>query len=831
MITPTANCSFDSVQASRKPKAETVLFLAVLTVLTVILVFTTNNAAAQDTDTRTSAGPPQDADDGETRDTGEARQDADDGETRGTGEARQDADDGETRGTGEARQDADDGETRGTAGAPILMEEVVVTARKREQPAFEVPLSLSTIQEGKSAVLRSSGMDLRFLSNRVPSLHMESSYGRVFPRFYIRGLGNTDFDLNASQPVSVVYDGIVLENALLKGYPAFDLDRIEVLRGPQGSLFGRNTPAGIVKLESARPTEEPEGFGRLGYGRFNSATFEGAVSGPLGSPELTARLSVLAQRRGDWVDNEHDGPNAALGGYLELAGRFQLRWKPASDLEALVNIHGRDLDGSARLFRANIIVPDRGGLTEGFSRDRIAIDGRNTRELNAHGMTVEVRYRTGTHELVSLTGMERLESFSRGDIDGGYGAAFSPPSGPGVIPFPSETAGGIPFLRQVSQEIRLVSQEHRRLDYLLGLYYLHESVDIDDFNYDTLAGGTQDGYTRQHQKAEAWAAFLASTLHLGDTVEIGGGLRFSRDAKDYTARRVEAPAVSGASGIGPIHRSPTDSAWSGDLSMRYTVSSGVQTYLRAARGFRAPSIQGRLLFGDMVSVAGTETIYSIEGGTKMRLWDGRLRLDLAAFHYRLHNQQLTAVGGEANFNRLVNADRTLGRGFEAEVTLAPAGRLRLTTGLSYNHTRLEDDDLAVQGCGAPCTVLDPPGREPGTVRLDGNGLPQAPRWIADAILRYPVILPDGSYLVATADLAYRSAVRFFLYESVEFQDDRLLEYGVRLSYLARGSGLEISLVGRNIFDDVSLTGGIDFNNLTGFVNEPPYWGVELARHF
>ena len=827
MITPRGNCPADplpdswkrkvqTVPDSWKCKAQTMPFLAILTVLGVILVCTTNYTAAADQDSRTSAG---------------ARQDSDDGENRGAIGARQDSDNGENRTSAGTRQDSESGVNRGTAGAPILMEEVVVTARKRAQPAFEVPLSLSTIQEGKSAVLRSSGMDLRFLSNRVPSLHMESSYGRIFPRFYIRGLGNTDFDLNASQPVSVVYDGIVLENALLKGYPAFDLDRIEVLRGPQGSLFGRNSPAGIVKLESARPTEEPEGFGRLGFGRFNSATFEGAVSGPLGSPEFTARLSVLAQRRGDWVENEYDGPNATLGGYLELAGRLQLRWKPSSDLETLVNLHGRELDGSARLFRANVIKPDQGGLTEGFSRDRIAIDGQNTRELNSHGMSVEVRFRAGAHELVSLTGMERLASFSRGDIDGGYGAVFSPPSGPGVIPFPSETAGGIPYLRQFTQEIRLVSQEHRSLDYLFGLYFLHESVDIEDYNYDTLAGGTPDGFTRQNQEAEAWAAFMASTLHLGDTVEIGGGLRFSRDAKDYTATRVEAPSVSGAGGIGPILRSPTDSAWSGDLSMRYRASSGVQTYIRAARGFRAPSIQGRLLFGDMISVAGTETIYSIEGGTKMRLWHDRLRLDLAAFHYRLHNQQLTAVGGEANVNRLVNAERTLGRGLEAELTLAPVGRMRLTAGLSYNHTRIDDDDLAVQGCGAPCTVLDPPGRESGTVRIDGNGLPQAPRWIADAILRYPVILPDGSYLVATADLAYRSAVRFFLYESVEFQDDRLLECGVRLSYLARGSRLEISLVGRNIFDDVSLTGGIDFNNLTGFVNEPAYWGVEVARHF
>ncbi len=787
MKTPFAKSPCDSSpEVSLVRKAVTVLLPAVLTVTCVVFACTPGESAAQEAVSRDGAGEPQ---------------------------------------------DTDDADTRGTAGAPILMEEVVVTARKRAQPAFEVPLSLSTVQEEKSALLRSSGMDLRFLSNRVPSLYVESSYGRIFPRFYIRGLGNTDFDLNASQPVSVVYDGIVLENALLKGYPAFDLDRIEVLRGPQGSLFGRNTPAGIVKLESARPTEKPEGYGRLGYGRFNSANFEGAVSGPLGSPELTARLSVLVQRRGDWVDNEHDGPNAALGGYRELAGRLQLRWKPTSNLETLVNIHGRELDGSARLFRANVIVPDRGGLVEGFSRNRIAIDGRNTRALNAHGMTVELRYRAGAHELVSLTGLERLESFSRGDIDGGFGAVFSPPSGPGVIPFPSETSGAIPFLRQVSQEIRLVSQEHRRLDYLFGLYYLNESVEIEDYNYDTLAGGTPDGYARQHQEAEAWAAFLATTLHLGDAVEIGGGLRFSRDAKDYTARRVEAPAATGAGGVGPIHRNPTAGAWSGDLSMRYTASPGVQTYVRAARGIRTPGIQGRLLFGDMVSVAGTETIHSIESGAKMRLWNGRLRLDLAAFHYRLRNQQLTAVGGETNFNRLVNADRTLGRGFEAEVALAPASRVQITAGLSYNHTRIDDSRLSIQACGAPCTVLDPPGPEPGTVLIDGNGLPQAPRWIADATLRYPVALPGGSYLVAATDLAYRGAVRFFLYDSVEFRDDRLLECGVRLSYLARDTGTEISLVGRNIFDDVSLTGGIDFNNLTGFVNEAPYWGVEVARHF
>ena len=161
----------------------------------------------------------------------------------------------------------------------VRLEEVVVTARKREQRSFEVPLSVSTIRGEKSDILRSSGMDVRFLSNRTPSLQIESSFGRIFPRFFIRGLGNNDFDLNASQPVSILYDGVVLENALLKGFPAFDLDRIEVLRGPQGTLFGRNTPAGTVKFESARPTQTLDGYGRLSYGQFNTSNFEGSRIG------------------------------------------------------------------------------------------------------------------------------------------------------------------------------------------------------------------------------------------------------------------------------------------------------------------------------------------------------------------------------------------------------------------------------------------------------------------------------------------------------------------------------------------------------------------------
>ncbi len=714
----------------------------------------------------------------------------------------------------------------------IMMEEVVVTARKREQRSFEVPLSVSTIRGEKSDALRSSGVDVRFLSNRTPSLQMESSFGRVFPRFYIRGLGNTDFDLNASQPVSVLHDGVVLENALLKGFPAFDLDRIEVLRGPQGTLFGRNTPAGAVKFESARPTRNLGGYGRLSYGRFNSVNFEGAVSGSLVPSVLSARLSLLTQRRGDWVDNEHTGEEDVLGGHRDLAGRLQLLWTPTPELEAWLKYHTRDLDGTARLFRANILLPDEGDLVPDFARGGIAHDGRNEQTLSTHGMAAEVRYDIGNFQLVSLTGFERLTTFSRGDIDGGYGAVFSQPSGPGEIPFPSETASGIPALRQFSQEVRLMSTGESRLAYQLGLYYFNEFVEMEDFNYNTLAGGTLDGMARQEQEATARAAFAAMSFQWLEDVEVSAGLRLSDDEKDYKAWRESAPAVTGAGTLAPVQQNPQATVWSGDLSLRYRAAPGVQTYLRAARGFRAPSIQGRLLFGDAVTLADTETILSVEGGTKLRLLEQRLHLNVAAFQYFMQDQQLTAVGGETNFNRLVNAESTVGRGVEAELTLLPIASLEVSAGVSYNRTRIDDPNLAIQGCGAPCTVLDPPASpDSGTYSIDGNGLPQAPGWIADVTARYVLALPAGAHLVASTDWGYRSRVRFFLYDSVEFADDWLLEGGVRLAYLFPNDDIEVALSGRNILNDTSPTGGIDFNNLTGYVNEPRYWSLELIRRF
>jgi iron complex outermembrane receptor protein len=189
------------------------------------------------------------------------------------------------------------------------------------------------------------------------------------------------------------------------------------------------------------------------------------------------------------------------------------------------------------------------------------------------------------------------------------------------------------------------------------------------------------------------------------------------------------------------------------------------------------------------------------------------------------------VGGGANFNRLINAEHADGYGFEVNGEARPVDRLVLTVGLSYNHTEIDSPGLATQPCGAPCTVIDPPGAAAGTVSIDGNSLPNAPRWIANVTASYSWPMSNGGELFAFTDWAYRSKINFFLYESVEFQDDYLLEGGLRAGYRAPGGHWEAAVFGRNITDHISLEGGIDFNNLTGFINDPRTWGVEVKANF
>jgi len=601
-----------------------------------------------------------------------------------------------------------------------------------------------------------------------------------------------------------------------------------VLRGPQGTLFGRNTPGGVVKFNSVRPSTDLEGYASLSDATYNTLNFEGGINLPLGSG-WSARLSGLYQHRDDFVSNTLTDQKDIYEGYDDRAARLQVRYDGGDDFNALISAHFRSLDGTARLFRANIIQPGTNDLVAGFDQDDITVDGHNKQELNNSGGSVQFKWNFGAVALYSITGYESLDAYSRGDIDGGWGCGFCGlPNGPGFIPFPSETADGIPTLDQFTEELRLESQYEGALNWQAGVYYFDEDYDTEFFSYDSLGGGAQNQYLRANQTNKAWAVFGSVNYKIGPAFEVRAGVRYTNDDKDFVTGTPVGFTFPDPNG--PTTASLSNDKVSWDLSGTWSVNDAVNVYGRVATGFRGASVQPAGPFGNQ-SVAQPETNTAIEVGVKADLWEKRAKLAFNLYRYEVTDQQLTAVGGASNNVRLLNADKTIGQGAELDFQAYLMPHLLMTLGASYNDTEIEDDNVAVGICFA-CTVTDPTVTIGGSTLavIDGNPLPQAPRWISNLALRYGMPLGNGELFVYT-DWSYRSEVNFFLYESTEFTGQSLLEGGLRVGYTWREGRYEAAAFARNITDEEVAVGAIDFDNLTGFLNEPRIVGLQFKAKF
>jgi iron complex outermembrane receptor protein len=703
-----------------------------------------------------------------------------------------------------------------TAAAEPQLETVTVTAQRRTENIKDVPVSVSLLKDEKLDVLLSGGQDIRLLAGKVPSLNVESSNGRTFPRFYIRGYGNTDFSTFASQPVSLVYDDVVQENGILKGFPIFDVAGVEVLRGPQGTLFGRNTPAGVVKFESEKPNfKKVDGYYNLSWATHNTVNAEAAVNVPLSS-EWAMRVSTLRQHRDNFVDNTYTKQNDVLEGYNEHAERVQFLYKPSTTFDALFNVHSRRTTGSARLFRANIIKKGTNDFADGYDFTKINTNGLNMQSLDTNGANARLTWDLGSVKLFSITGYEGVDNYySRGDIDGGT------PTGPGFIPFQVQTGGGLTGLHQYSQEFRVESKNAGPLNWQTGVYYFKESADGYSNNFDSNTQA-QTSHLASHQNNTASAVFGSLTYDLSEKVVLRGGLRYTDDKKDF--RTVEAVNVTQ---IGPksVEESKSKTNW--DMSATYKVNKDVNAYARVATGFRAPSIAAASA-SVPITVADAETITSYEAGIKADLFNRRARASVSIYDYDVKNQQLTVVGGNSNVTKLINAAKTAGRGLEADFEAFVTPDFKVTAGGSYNFTEIKDPSLSVAKCGS-CTVTDPINAA-GRVVIDGNPLPQAPKYILNVTARYNWALADGNLFVLT-DWSYRSKINFFLYEAKEFTGKSMVEGGLRVGYNWAGGKYEVAAFARNITNTERIIGAIDFNNLTGFVNEPRQFGVQFKGGF
>lgn len=737
--------------------------------------------------------------------------------------------------------DAPAAQTRAADAKATSLDAITVTAERREQNLQDVPVSVGVVQGEAMRAFTAGGDDtLLALSGKVPSFYAETTTGRIFPRFYIRGLGNIDFYLGASQPVSIIQDDVVLEHVVLKSNPVFDVDQVEVLRGPQGSLFGRNTTAGIVKFDSIKPSQDYSGRLSASYGTYNTVSLDGGIGGPI-NDVLSFRVSGLFQHRDDWVDNAYAGPSAdgtaspkkdAMGGYDDRNLRVQLLLQPSETFSLLASAHARDYEGTSTLFLRNAL--SKGSNEVRAPRDRVAYDeaDNNPQAYKTYGGSLKATWRFDEMSLTSISAYETTSGYSRGDTDGGAAANY-PVNG--VANGFGQSMGQVRDLDQYTQEIRLASESDDPLQWQVGAFYFDGSDTTDFYQRAWFLKGAArnpNNWVRLRNSNTSWAAFGQLSYKFTDKFTVTAGVRETRDSK-HTRLLKTADTVAGVStykGRRDVKLSDTTPSW--DLSAMYEIDPQVSVYGRVARGFRGPTIQGRsAVFNADFTTADSETIVSWEAGVKSSLFDNRLRLNAAAFTYTVDDIQLNGNDSDGN-GVLFNADKARAYGLEADLDWRPIPNLSITAGASWLHSEIQDKRVYAQVCGlngvVVCTVNDPTIKIGANVfaQIDGNPLPNAPKYNLSLGARYDIPVNDaGAFFVAT-DWNKQGYTSFVLYDSKEFNSRGNFEGGLRVGYTGGYGAYEVALFARNITNEKNLKGVIE-NYMAAVYNEPRVVGVSL----
>lgn len=733
--------------------------------------------------------------------------------------------------------------------------DIVVTAQRRSENALTVPIAVSVLKSETLHDIQAAGADtLLSLSGRVPGLYVKSTTGRIFPRFYIRGLGNIDFYLGASQPVSIIQDDIVAEHVVLKSNPAFDIAQVEVLKGPQGSLFGRNTTAGIVKSDSVQPSQTWKGQATASLGTFNSINAEAGIGGPLSSDgSISFRLSGLYQHRDDWISNTYTGPSDdgtvpgrnVMAGFDERDVRLQILAKPTPELSLRLSGHYRDYDGTASIFYRGSIIPGTNAVPANFDRRVVAYDEaqNNPQGYSTHGLSLKTDYDFGFATITSITAWEHASGASRGDTDGGAAANFG-----GVAPNIcaagcGQSQGRLRSLNQWSEEIRIASPNSVPFKWQVGGIYF-DSRDTTEFYQrsffltSNVLGTTPNpnNWVQLRNVNTSWALFGQASYELIEKLTLTAGVRVTRDSKDTNLLKTANTVANVSTFTGARRVKLTDTKPSWDLSLLYRATPDLSFYARAARGFRGPTIQGRsAVFNAPFTTATSETNTSFEAGLKGAAMNNAVRFSLSGFYYFVDNIQLN--GNDSNGNGvLFNANKAIGYGVEGEVDVRPVRNLRLSAGLSLLKTRIDDRNVFAQvgaaGGVLSQTVLNPTVRVGNNffAQIDGNTLPNAPSYNLNLSARYDLPISGESRLFIATDFVMQGKINYVPYRTVEYTSNGNNELGLKVGY-AFGR-YEIAGFVRNLTNATNLIGVIDTSNYrAGIYNDPRVFGVSLSGAF
>lgn len=710
-----------------------------------------------------------------------------------------------------------------------VIDEVVVTAQRRSQAVLSVPLAISAIN-GENLAAKGINNSAN-LSTAVPNLQVSSPYGSTQPNFSLRGVSvANEYNANQASPVGVYIDDVYIAARTSQGMGLFDLDRVEVLRGPQGTLFGRNTTGGAINFITKKPSlGATQGRLEAGYGNFNTFSAQGAVETTLAPDTFGVRAAINYQKGDGQIRNV--APGGSDGNSIDsLQGRVSLRYHPSG---GPIDINLRAYAGRDRGTQAAIhgLGAFRTGL--GFFEINENRIGKN--KTDAWGAALNVAY-TLSDDLTFTS----ITAFDGGKQDLQQAADGAPID---ILDINWRSKFG-----QASQEARF-NYEGKGWNLVAGGFYGEDITKTDNtFNIaSAIAAGVNGGFFQHYrQKRSSWAVFAQSDIDLTPKLVLTGGLRYTSDDASYhdgraflfmgniggpqtpLATTAPCPTAPGTCAYNPsasYNIEGDGNAVTGRLALSYTFDSGLLGYASYSRGYRSGAFNG----GGYTSSAGItyikpEQVDAYEIGLKGRLADNRMTLSTAAFYYDYANQQVQDTRpGPVSF--LVNAPKSEIYGAEIEAGYRFSQAFRVTGSAGYLHATYKE--LTLQGTD-----------------LSGNDLPFAPRWTAQIGFDWTLARPADGELTLSPTVNYFSRQYFSPFNdknatgarqiNAELQQGGFAKVNVALAWVK--DGLTVKAWANNLFEKKTYSYGLDLRG-AGFPynflvpSMPRTYGVSIAKAF
>ena len=722
-----------------------------------------------------------------------------------------------------------------------VVEDIIVTARRTEESAQKTPLALTAFS-GES-LERIGAQQVTDLQGAVPNLNLVQGRGSSnSTNIYIRGIGQPDSLQTFDPAVGVYVDDVYYSRIRGTQFDLLDLERVEILRGPQGTLYGKNTIGGAMKLMSRRPDQSFRARGSVAYGDYDLFEAQAAVSGPV-SDTLALGLSVLHSERGGYVTDPVTG--AEYNDKNSNAARASLAWDPASNFRIDLNADYSKDDagmtvGQAQNNLTNLLgapaysVPVPTPKYDFHTRTTPGLP--NETRLETWGTALRMAWDlSDTLTLKSITSYRKLKTSDYIDFDATE----------------LEIADALVAVdqNQTSQELQL-TYSGNRMNAVAGVYYLKEKVTShqesynDDLTANLVLAPLWDGdytFTRfidDRLESTSKAAFANVSYDVTENLRLSGGIRYTQEKKDYnrfTYVESDSPFLVSQYGFAPPQGKWDDTSIM--LSADYQLSPDAMVYARYAQGFKSGGFNGRANSGSEATRYDPETADTFEVGAKTTFMDRRLRLNLASFLTKYKDFQARVSGMEIDPNTgvpvgvlsVLNAGELDIFGFEVETVAVPMAGLTLDAQIGYLDADYKEfRDIRFTDFSGSRAFQDPAFSPKWTLRVGGQ---------------YEWALAGGSSVTLGAAAKYRSKMALavdntYVNTDIEilgmYQDDYWL-YDARIVWNDSSDRYSLGLYGQNLADEVYKTDAQEFSSIgnirTAYYGAPRTWMVKFTAKY